>query len=165
MPKTKYKYWLIMKQTLNFVLLFNVKQSLCYNLSVFVPNTDDILYICVIKMTVLSLIKHNHKTQEWLIWKKPFNTGMVQAEFYTAPLHQLLIIIIHEPIAVKILVSSVPQLWTLFQNSAAEFVFTQEMREILCTYSNAFLSCYFAWTLPVDLPDLQPSDILILAIF
>jgi len=78
-----------MKQTLNFVLLFNVKQSLCYNLSVFVPNTDDILYICVIKMTVLSLIKHNHKTQEWLIWKKPFNTGMVQTEFYTAPLHQL----------------------------------------------------------------------------
>ena len=46
----------------------------------------------------------------------------------------------------RILASSVPQLWTLFPTSAAEFVFTQEMREKLRTYSYAFLSCYNAST-------------------
>ena len=45
-----------------------------------------------------------------------------------------------------IIIIVIPELWTLFPNSAAEIVFTQEMRERLRTYSNAFLSCYIAST-------------------
>jgi len=47
-----------------------------------------------------------------------------------------------EPIAVENL--GVFSSTTLFPNSAAEFVFTQEMRERLHTYSNAFLRRYNA---------------------
>ena len=42
--------------------------------------------------------------------------------------------------ATSINYKSVPQLLTLFPNAAAEFVFTQEMRQRLRIYSNAFLS-------------------------
>ena len=58
------------------------------------------------------------------------------------------IIVIIIIIIIQALTSSVPQLRTLFPSSAAaEFVFTEEMRERLSTYSNAFLSRYNASTL------------------
>ena len=66
---------------------------------------------------------------------------------------------------------SVPQLWTLFPNSAAKFVFTQEMKETSYLFQRIsimlqhFNSVFLHDTLPVDLPDLWPCDILILAIF
>ena len=60
-------------------------------------------------------------------------------------------------------------LQTLFPNSAVEVVFTQEMRETSYLFQRIsivlqrFNSVLLHDTLPVDLPDLWPSDILILA--
>ena len=68
------------------------------------------------------------------------------------------------------LASSVPQLWTLFPNSAAEFgVHTRDARETSYLFQRIsitlqrFNSVLLHDTLPFDLPDLWPSGILILA--